>query len=147
MLGLLLLSVVGCLKVSAQNALVLESNDGKTYSYVLASKPQLTFNETDMIIATTDASASFVRTDIKNFHFEEVADAIKDVKADSQRMSYLHGVVTVDGAENVILYDISGKQIMSKRAAGNGSVTIDLNNQPQGTYIVRSGKQSLKVQR
>lgn len=147
MLGLLLLSVVGCLKVSAQNALVLETNDGKTYSYVLASKPQLTFNETDMIIATTDASASFVRTDIKNFRFEEVADAIKDVKADSQRMSYLHGVVTVEGAENVILYDISGKQIMSKRAAGNGSVTIDLNNQPQGTYIVRSGKQSLKVQR
>lgn len=147
MLGLLLLSVMGSLKASAQNALVIETNDGKTYSYVLAKKPQLTFNDTEMLISSADASASFVRTDIKNFRFEDVADAIKDVKADGQRMSYLHGVVTVDGAENVILYDISGRQIMTKKAAGNGSVTIDLTNQPQGTYIVRSGKQSLKVQR
>ncbi len=147
MLGLLILSVVGCLNASAQNALVLETNDGKTYSYVLAKKPQLTFNATEMLITSADASASFTRTDIKNFHFEEVADAIKSAKADSQRMSYLHGVVTVDGAENVILYDISGRQIMTKRAANGESVTIDLNSQPQGTYIVRSGKQSLKVQR
>lgn len=147
MFVLLILSVVGCLTASAQNALVLETNDGKTYSYVLAEKPRLTFNETEMLIASADASASFTRTDIKNFRFEDVADAIKDVKADGQRMSYLHGVVTVDGTDKVILYDISGRQIMAKKAAGNGSVTIDLNNQPSGTYIVRSGKQSLKVQR
>ncbi len=148
MLASLILSVVGCLTASAQNALVLETNDGKTYSYVLAEKPRLTFSETEMLITSADASASFTRTDIKNFRFEEVeVDAISDVKTDGQRMSYLGGVVTVQGAENVILYDISGRQIMSKRAAGNGSVSIDLSSQPQGTYIVRSGKQSLKVQR
>ena len=146
MLALLILSVVGCLTASAQNALVLETNDGKTYSYVLAEKPRLTFNETEMLIASADASASFTRTDIKNFRFEEVeVDAIRDVKTDGQRMSYLHGVVTVDGTDKVILYDISGRQILSKRAADGESVTIDLNNQPSGTYIVRSGKQSLKV--
>ena len=140
-------SVTGGIDVFAQNALVLETNDGETYSYVLANKPQLTFNATEMLISSDDASASFTRTDIKNFRFEEVANAIKDVKADGQRMSYLHGVVTVDGTDKVILYDISGRQIITKKAAGNGSVTIDLTNQPQGTYIVRSGKQSLKVQR
>lgn len=145
LLGLLFVSVTGGIDVFAQNALVLETNDGETYSYVLANKPQLTFNATEMLISSDDASASFTRTDIKNFRFEEVANAIKDVKADGQRMSYLHGVVTVDGTDKVILYDISGRQILSKRAADGESVTIDLNNQPSGTYIVRSGKQSLKV--
>ena len=145
LLGLMFVSVTGGIDVFAQNALVLETNDGETYSYVLANKPQLTFNATEMLISSDDASASFTRTDIKNFRFEEVANAIKDVKADGQRMSYLHGVVTVDGTDKVILYDISGRQILSKRAADGESVTIDLNNQPSGTYIVRSGKQSLKV--
>ncbi len=145
LLGLLFVSVTGGIDVFAQNALVLETNDGETFSYVLANKPQLTFNATEMLISSDDASASFTRTDIKNFRFEEVANAIKDVKADGQRMSYLHGVVTVDGTDKVILYDISGRQILSKRAADGESVTIDLNNQPSGTYIVRSGKQSLKV--
>ena len=145
LLGLIFVSVTGGIDVFAQNALVLETNDGETFSYVLANKPQLTFNATEMLISSDDASASFTRTDIKNFRFEEVANAIKDVKADGQRMSYLHGVVTVDGTDKVILYDISGRQILSKRAADGESVTIDLNNQPSGTYIVRSGKQSLKV--
>ena len=144
--GLLILFVVGSLKASAQKALVLETNDGKTYSYVLAKKPQLTFNDTEMLITSADANASFVRKDIKNFHFED-ATAIKDVVKEGQRMTYLGGVVTVEGADNVVLYDISGRQIMSKRSAGGESVTIDLSSQPRGTYIVRSGKQSLKVQR
>lgn len=144
-LVVLFLSATGCLEVSAQSGLVLETNDGKTYSYVLAEQPRITFNETDLIITAADADASFPRSDIKNFRFEDIALDIRDVtNGKSQKMTYLNGVVTIDAASNVALYDISGKLLMNKKANGE-SVTIDLNSQPSGTYIVRSGKQSLKV--
>lgn len=147
-LVVLFLSATGCLEASAQSGLVLETNDGKTYSYVLAEQPRITFNETDLIITAADANASFSRAEIKNFRFEDIALDIKDVtNGKSQKMTYLNGIVTVEASSNVALYDISGKLLMNKKANNGENVTINLNNQPNGTYIVRSGKQSLKVKK
>lgn len=144
--AVLILSVLGCLNLCAQNGLVLETNDGKTYSYILADQPRLSFNETDMIITAKAASASFNRSEITNFRFEDVSLGIKDVtNGKNQKMAYLNGIVTVESANTVAIYDMSGKLIMTKKAGKGETVTIDLNAQPQGTYIVKCGKQSLKV--
>lgn len=143
----LLLSVAGCLDASAQNGLVVETNDGMTYSYVLAEKPRLSFNDTDMIITSADADASFARTDIKNFRFEDVETGIAEMKANSQRMTYLNGIVTIEGNGPVSLYDTAGRQLMSGKASDSESVSINTNAYPQGTYIVRCGKQTMKIKK
>lgn len=142
----LFLSLLGCINAFAQNGMVLETNDGKTYSYVLADQPRLSFNETQMIITTSDASASFTRSEITNFRFEDVPLDIKEVNSGkSQKMTYLNGIITVESANTVALYDMSGKLLMNNTAGKGGNVTIDLKSQPKGTYIVKCGGQSLKV--
>lgn len=145
LLGLLIASICS-LDASAQNALVIETRYGDTYTYELADKPWITFDQTDMRITAPNATMSFVRTDITKFYFEDVDLGIVAAK-DSQRMSYIGGVVSVKGEGVVTLYDTSGRQIMSGKATDGEIVTFDLNNRPQGTYIVRCGKQSMKVRR
>lgn len=145
LLCLLGLTIFGHVSAFAQNGLIVETNDGKTYGYVLAEKPQLTFDETDMIITTATANASFARADIKNFRFEDIQPLSINTYENTQQMSYLSGIVTVEGSETVALFDISGKLILIKKAGNDKRVTIDLNALPHTTYIVRAGKQSLKV--
>lgn len=141
----LLLSFVGCIDAWAQNALVVETNDGQTYSYVLAEKPRLSFNATEMIISSVDADASFERTAIKNFRFEDVETGISSMPGNGQRMTYLDGILTVEGDGTVGIYDTAGRQILNNKVSEGHSVSVDMNAYPKGTYIIRCGKQTMKI--
>lgn len=145
LLGLLTASICS-LDASAQNALVIETKYGNTYTYELAEKPWITFNQTEMCITAPSATMSFVRSDIKNFYFEDVDLGVKAAK-DSQRMSYIDGVVTIEGEGTAVLYDSSGRKLMSEMVTEGRPVSFDLNSRPQGMYIVRCGKQNMKVKR
>lgn len=118
-------------------ALRIEFNDGKTALYSLANKPAVTFEGNDFTIKTSDAETSYPRADVKNFTFVKDESGVKDL-TDATKYSYSDNVFSCEG-HAIDVYDMSGVRV------ANGMDSVSLNGLCDGVYIVRAGKQSIKV--
>lgn len=118
-------------------ALCIEFNDGKTALYSLANKPAVTFEGNDFTIKTSDAETSYPRADVKNFTFVKDESGVKDL-TDATKYSYSDNVFSCEG-HAIDVYDMSGVRV------ANGMDSVSLNGLCDGVYIVRAGKQSIKV--
>lgn len=118
-------------------ALRIEFNDGKTALYSLANKPAVTFEGNDFTIKTSDAETSYPRADVKNFTFVKDESGVKDL-TDATKYSYSDNVFSCAG-HAIDVYDMSGVRV------ANGMDSVSLNGLCDGVYIVRAGKQSIKV--
>lgn len=138
---LLSLAVAGCCILDGHSAshLKLTMADGSTPVFALAEKPSVTFDDTNMHIATSSAKVSYDRSDIVKLHFEDVTTAIAAVEADAVAV-YSGDTVTLAGAV-IEVYDLSG----ALRASGRD--TLSLSSLATGVYVVRAGGSSFKLVR
>lgn len=118
-------------------ALRIEFNDGKTALYSLAGNPVVTFEGNVFTIKSTGAETSYPRADVKNFTFVKDESGIKNL-TDVTKYSYSGNVFSCAGNE-INVYDMSGVRV------ANGMDSVSLNGLGDGVYIVRAGKQSIKV--
>lgn len=129
--------------------LVITLTDATVATYDLATQPVITFNETDLILNSTEVSTSYDRTRISEFHFEEhTTDGIHSLRPNtSMAFSYVDGqTVQVSGtaASQVELYSLDGQRLMNAKPK-DGVATLSLSSLPSGTYVVRTGTQSIKI--
>lgn len=143
-LGLGFMSLMG---VRAESCLQLSMKDGSTHDYVLTQQPRIAFASDSLHITSPDAEATFALADIQDFHFADVdMQGIAPVHDRQQRLAFVQGVVTIEGYEGqVSLTDLSGRTLMTAVATRGQSLSLDLTRYPQGAYIIRLGRQSLKL--
>ena len=97
--------------------LVIELVNGQTASYTLAEKPVLTMQGTKLTIATSMVETSYERTSVARFYFSESATGI--VNTEARQLTYTQTaadefvVSDISAAEQVTVYDLSGKQYVS----------------------------------
>lgn len=136
--------LTGLLAARAESCLVLQLRDGQSFSYVLNDKPVMTFAEGTLTMKSADAEATFGLADIENFHFADKENSIRKVDDVNHQFSYLDGVISVEGIqEQVVLTNAAGQLLHSTRSGQ--PFTFDLKGQPQGTYLMRIGHQSVKL--
>ncbi len=133
--------------------LVLEFADQSTRGFQLAAKPEIVFLG-DKLNVTSDAlDAEFNRADVAQFYFAETwtdpgGSVNSPANDDSILLRYVDNeTVTVSGASltGAKLYNLDGKLLISK-GADNGTITISLNGQNSGVYILTlSNNQSYKI--
>lgn len=138
MSGLLSLA---CLFVArAESSLVLELRDGTTHSYVLSEQPRVSFADGSLVMTATGAETRYAISEVENFHFADVS-ALPVVSAEAWRVRCVGGVLTVEGyIGEVVVTDVSGRIVYQGKAG-----SIDLGQQPRGTYLVRVGRQMVKL--
>lgn len=133
----------------AVNTLVLTLTNETTATYSLASMPIVTFDETHMIITAEEVSTQYTRTEVKEFHFEQLTpDGIRSAQRHFG-FSYTDGQtirLTGVAAQHAELYDTAGKRVGSASATDGTDVVLSLQHLPAGTYILRAGQQSIKIQ-
>ncbi len=142
---LLLTLALACIAaLRAESCLVLQMRSGQLYSYVLNQQPVITFGDGTVTMKSAGAEATFELTDIENFHFTDTESAIRAVSSVETRFTYLNGIVTVEGSEGlVVMTDVAGR-LLSGNINGQ-TCTFDLSHQPQGTYLLRMGQQSIRL--
>lgn len=141
---LLFVGLMGWLSARAESCLVLLMRDGQTHSYVLSQQPRMTFGEGTLTMTAAEAEATFLLADVENFHFVDQEAAIRQVKAEGHCFGYVNGMLTVQGHEGaVMLTDLKGV-LLASTPAGQ-PFAYDLKSQPKGTYVLRIGKQSIKL--
>lgn len=143
---LIVLFVAAILPLSAQNCLVLLLRDGSQYSYLLAEKPQVTFTGGEVKVQSASLQTSVPLSEVQNFHFADAESGIPALTDNECRIAYTDGVVTVEGCEgNISLFDLSGRLLLSSQSVDGQPVTFDLKQQTAPVFVLRAGRQSLKL--
>lgn len=127
--------------------MTVELKNGDLYSFLLADKPVVSYNDASLVINSNDKT-SYAISDVKNYHFtksdvtflETVNSSLKVVNVDNE-------TVEVQNAKpmlQVTLTSTSGVQILSSCAGSDGRVVVKL-PESKGVYLLSVGDQSFKV--
>lgn len=142
---LLFIGLAHCL--ATDNMLVVLKTDGSTLSFVLSSKPELTFQNGSLQIVSTGETTTVALTDVVNFHFAEAPTAISDVKQNEVRIVrcgndelQIYGANV--NARDVQVFDVSGKRINATCSQINGGVSVSLQSCHKGISIVKTNNSS-----
>jgi len=126
--------------VSAEiEKLVVELNNDTRYVYQLADKPVVTFEDDSIKVASTTASAKYLRTDVKNFHFgDATVTGIKNAGSNDIILTYLDNEnvsLTGRALSGVKLYNAEGKLLSKPESDGTG-VSVSLKGYAPGVYLL-----------
>lgn len=146
-LFLMTLALVSRAEEQTSTLLVLTFNDETTAVYNLATQPVITFSDSLMVLTSPEATASYVRSEVKEFHFE--IGYTYGIHSQSSALNFRytdgrHIEVSGAAAANVALFDLNGK-LVSRGVSENGVVRMDLQNLPAGSYVVRTANQNIKI--
>lgn len=144
---LLLLTL--CLAALAGEAkcVIITLKSGTQMYYQLGGEknPVMTFPEGK--VAMNDDQ--FEITDIKNFIIspDDVPEEVALKEVEAPRMRLAGGILTTLAKEGdeVNVYTLSGIEVKAEKSEENGLVRLNLSQLQRGTYIVKVGKESFKV--
>ncbi len=150
-LTLLLFALFALLQhAAAFDGLWLEKKDGTRLGFKFADEITITYRNDSVIISSLNASAAYPFEEVKKITFAEGVNEIKDTKADvntSKVLVYGDRVELVGFAAGmpVGVYDLSGRRVLEARVQGGKVTTVSLLSLPQGPYIVKVEKTSVKL--
>lgn len=145
-----------CLSISAATdvnvVLRVELKDGTSNDYLLEDRPQINFDNNDVVFLCKNISTSYNRENVLNFVFLDVNETgIQQLKAGDTRFNYSVEArqVTIEGdlgSAEIKVYSISGQQFNPEISRSSNQVMIYLASLPSGCYIIKIGnKQSIKI--
>jgi len=141
-----------CSNMAAENVitLVVQKTDGGTESFALADKPEISINGANCVFSCGDNSVSIARTDITEFHFEEVSTAIAAPKSGDTSLRFgADNTVIINGVETsgISVYDLGGRKVNAQTTRNGQETTVSLDGQPKGVYIIKYGNNTIKTTR
>ena len=152
---LLLYACFYCLKMSAEDInyiLRVELKNGTNNDYVLADRPQISFENENVVFLCKSISTSYKKKDITNFVFLDTPNTgVYELKAGDTRISYIikEGKVIIEGVtekEEIKVYSISGQMQQPIIKNEDNKKVVLLMSLSNGYYIINIGnKQSIKV--
>lgn len=134
-----------------ESKLTLLFKDGHKQSYVLATRPKVTFDDSKLYVASNDVSDEYVLADVNKFVFDDIKEtAIAEVKDGECRLTFVDGTtVVVEGigaSKAVSLYDVAGKSLAATKADASGKAVVSLASCQPGVYVVSvEGGKAYKV--
>lgn len=144
-----LLCLLLCLAAQAISAkcVIITLKGGTLMYYQLGGEknPVMTFPEGK--VAMNDDV--FEISDIKSFVIspEDVPEEVALKELEAPQMRFAGGILTTKAVEGdeVKVCTLSGKEVKAEAEAHNGLVSVNLSKLQRGTYIVKVGKESFKV--
>lgn len=139
---LMLMLLVPLSLFAAGKALKVSFTDGSSATYKLSETPKVTFSGADMLITTSTASTTHARSEVANLTFVDASDdptaiaRVKDVNNITYRFD--NNSFEADGAD-ISVYSTSGALVTE------GKNAVSLQSLRSGIYIVKAGKQAIKI--
>lgn len=149
---LTLLFGVSCmLPASAAKYMTLVFADGSEQSLLLSNYPTVSFNSTQLIVQFYDAVAgqtevNFNKQEVKKYFFSDEATDVESIADTQTGMSVQGNRIVVRGAKGAVdVFRTDGTQVQTMVKVDGDTVVIELDNLANGTYIVRAGKNVVKI--
>lgn len=127
--------------------LVVNLRDGTSASFALSDKPRITFSGASMSIVSAGSDAEFVRTDVKNYVFNDLATSIDNaLEGEATVLADACGV-TLSGlpcGTPVAVYSVGGQCVARDSADNDGRCTLSFGDLPRGIYIINYNSTTIK---
>lgn len=139
------------LPASAAKYMTLVFADGSEQSLLLSTQPAVSFNRTKLIVKFYNPVAgqtdlNFNKQEVKKYFFSDEATDVESVADTQTDMSVQGNRIVVHGAKGVVgVFRTDGTQVQTVVKADGDTVVIELDNLANGTYIVRAGKNVVKI--
>ena len=139
------------LPVSAAKYMTLVFADGSEQSLQLNTQPTVSFNRTKLIVKFYDAVAgqtelNFNKQEVKKYFFSDEATDVESVADTQTGMNVQGNRIVVHGAKGAVsVFRTDGTQVQTVVKTDGDTVVIELDNLANGTYIVRAGKNVVKI--
>lgn len=143
---LLFAVLVSTVFVRAGNVEYLTFNvNGDPIVIALAEHPVITYTDNTLHIKTEKETIDIPVNKLSVTAFTETTGIksvdISELKIDSGSVCFMN----LPSTSKVIVYSANGTEILSSTADNNGQATVNVDNLPKGTYIVKSVRQSIKI--
>lgn len=145
-INIILFVLFGVLPCCAGSLLHLYLIDGVEIACDMSKHPQMTFNESALILSTTEGCVGeweFSGIDSWNF---EIVDGIHETKGDNKLISIKDGKLYFSRKikSQIKIYDVAGKNVSAAEETVGENTVVDTNSLQRGAYILRVGTSSLK---
>ena len=139
------------LPASAAKYMTLVFADGSEQSLLLSTQPTVSFNRTKLIVKFYNPVAgqtdlNFNKQEVKKYFFSDEATGVASITNDKDAMSVQGNRIVVRGAKDTVsVFRTDGTQVQTVVKTDGDTVVIELDNLANGTYIVRAGKNVVKI--
>ena len=134
-----------------QNTLIVLTKDNVVHQFVLADKPTVTFEGTQLKVTCekASASASFNLSDVIRFTYAgKDAAGIDEMTVDPAEISMQDGTLVISQMKansTVNVYSTDGKLVRQLKAQRSGTYRLNLSELPSGLYIVKADNITYKI--
>lgn len=139
------------LPASAAKYMTLVFADGSEQSLLLSSEPDVSLTRTMLYVRFNNPQAGqtdlkFNKQNVKKYFFSDEATDVESVADTQTGMSVQDNRIVVRGAKGAVgVFRTDGTQVQTVVKADGDTVVIELDNLANGTYIVRAGKNVVKI--
>lgn len=139
------------LPASAAKYMTLVFADGSEQSLLLSTQPIVSFNRTKLIVKFYNPVAgqtdlNFNKQEVKKYFFSDEATGVAAITNDKDAMSVQGNRIVVRGAKDTVsVFRTDGTQVQTVVKVDGDTVVVSLDGLANGTYIVRAGKNVVKI--
>lgn len=139
------------LPASAAKYMTLVFTDGSEQSLQLSAEPNVSLTRTMLYVRFNNPQAGqtdlkFNKQNVKKYFFSDEATDVESVADTQTGMSVQGNRIVVRGAKGAVgVFRTDGTQVQTVVKADGDTVVIELDNLANGTYIVRAGKNVVKI--
>lgn len=147
----LLFSASCMLPASAAKYMTLVFADGSEQSLLLSAEPNVSLTRTMLYVRFNNPQAGqtdlkFNKQNVKKYFFSDEATDVESVADTQTGMNVQGNRIVVHGAKGAVgVFRTDGTQVKTVVKADGDTVVIELDNLANGTYIVRAGKNVVKI--
>lgn len=128
--------------------LVVLTRDNAKHMFVLADRPEVTFEGTDLVVTCVNSTTTFALPDVIRFTYMNATAAVEELTEEQTQVDFKEGVIIVNGLKanaTVVVYSVDGKLVRKLTARNAGNYSLDLSELPSGVYIVRADSVTYKI--
>ena len=128
--------------------LVVLTRDNAQHMFVLADKPEVTFEGTDLVVTCVNSTTTFALPDVIRFTYLNTTDAVEEISQNETQVNFRDGIIVVNGLKAnamVAVYSVDGRMVRQLKAHEDGNFSLDLNELPTGVYIVKADRVTYKI--
>ena len=139
------------LPASAAKYMTLVFADGSEQSLLLSAEPNVSLTRTMLYVRFNNPQAGqtdlkFNKQNVKKYFFSDEATDVESVADTQTGMSVQGNRIVVRGAKGAVgVFRTDGTQVQTVVKTDGDTVVIELDNLANGTYIVRAGKNVVKI--
>ena len=149
LLLLMLLALPIGMLADSLNTLVVVLKNGSETAFFLKDKPNVTFEGTNLKVASDKQTVTFALSDVLRFMYvKKDPTGIDETVVDPTEVCYDGGVLVISQLKQgafVDIYSLDGKLLRQLKASHSGTYRLNLSELSKGLYLVKADNVTYKI--